>query len=496
MFLRPEADDIAVTLGILNLFGEATVLKTNLQKSNVLPIRCGVTELAALQNLLPCALADFPCKYLGLPLSLKKLTKEQVQPIIDRIADQLPGWKADLMTKAGRMVQVQYVLTAMLIYLIMAFDLPPWAIRAVDKIRRGFLWRGRKDAKGGHCIVAWPKVCLPKELGGLGISDLKSLSWALRMRWVWLQKTEPHRPWANLPIQVPKQVRAFFAVAIYSEVGDGTKTLFWTDRWLHGHCIVDLAPRLLATIPKRMPKQRTVKDALANQTWISDIKGARTVGVMVDYLHLCDILADVLLQPDVEDRHIWRFSSDGQYSAKTAYKGFFVGTISFEPWERIWKTWAPSKCRFFVWLVAHNRCWTADRLARRGLPHPERCPLCDQAMETIDHLLVLCVFAREFWFRLFSQIGLQVYSPQPTEISFHNWWERVSNAASEVLRKGINSLIILGAWTLWTYRNRCVFDGATPSVAGALARAEDERRSWSLAGARGLSLLAVLAPGG
>jgi len=91
IFLRPEVGDIAVTLGILNLFDEATGLKTNLQKSNVLPIRCGVTELAAMQNLLPCALTDFPCKYLGLPLSLKKLTKEQIQPIIDRIADQLPG---------------------------------------------------------------------------------------------------------------------------------------------------------------------------------------------------------------------------------------------------------------------------------------------------------------------------------------------------------------------------------------------------------------------
>jgi hypothetical protein len=33
---------------------------------------------------------------------LKKLTKEQIQPIIDRIADQLPGWKADLMTKVGK----------------------------------------------------------------------------------------------------------------------------------------------------------------------------------------------------------------------------------------------------------------------------------------------------------------------------------------------------------------------------------------------------------
>jgi len=133
-------------------------------------------------------------------------------------------------------------------------------------------------------------------------------------------------------------------------------------------------------------------------------------------------------------------------------------------------------------LVAHNRCWTADYLARYGLPHPEHCPLCDQATESIDHLLVLCVFAREFWFRLFSQIGLQAFSPQHTETSFHNWWERVSNVASEMLRKGINSLIILGEWTLWTHRNKCVFDGAAPSVAGALAVAEDERRSWSLAG--------------
>jgi len=67
------------------------------------------------------------------------------------------------------------------------------------------------------------------------------------------------------------------------------------------------------------------KYALNNRTWTSDIKGALTVGVMVDYFHLWDVLADFHLQPDVEDRHIWRFSSDGQYSAKTAYKGFLWG---------------------------------------------------------------------------------------------------------------------------------------------------------------------------
>jgi hypothetical protein len=71
LFLRPEDVDIAVTMDILNLFGEASGLKTNLQKSTVLPIRCGDGEVAAVQNLLPCPLSDFPCKYLGLPLSLK-----------------------------------------------------------------------------------------------------------------------------------------------------------------------------------------------------------------------------------------------------------------------------------------------------------------------------------------------------------------------------------------------------------------------------------------
>jgi hypothetical protein len=90
----------------------------------VLPIRCGDHELEVIQHELSCALAEFPCKYLGLPLSLKKLKREHLQPIIDRMVDQLSGWKADLLTRAGRKVHVQFVLTSMLIYITMAVDLP------------------------------------------------------------------------------------------------------------------------------------------------------------------------------------------------------------------------------------------------------------------------------------------------------------------------------------------------------------------------------------
>jgi hypothetical protein len=41
-----------------------------------------------------------------------------------------------------------------------------------------------------------------------------------------------------------------------------------------------------------------------------------------------------------------------------------------------WKTWEPPRVRFFIWWACQDRCWTGDRMARRGLPHPPRCPLC------------------------------------------------------------------------------------------------------------------------
>jgi hypothetical protein len=78
----------------------------------------------------------------------------------------------------------------MLIYHAMAIDIPTWGWKAIDKSWRGFFWRGRKEAKGGHSQVAWGKVCRPLELGGIGISSLKELGWALRMRWLWLEKTD------------------------------------------------------------------------------------------------------------------------------------------------------------------------------------------------------------------------------------------------------------------------------------------------------------------
>jgi hypothetical protein len=148
-------------------------------------------------------------------------------------------------SSGSRRVHVQHVLTSMMVYLAMAVDIPKWGLDAIDKIHKGFLWRGRKEARGGHCLVAWGRVCRPLQLGGLGISSFLELCWALRMRWLWLQKTDPTRPWSDLHIKVPGKARAFFMEVVITEVGDGTNTKFWKDKWLYGKRIKDLTPSFI-----------------------------------------------------------------------------------------------------------------------------------------------------------------------------------------------------------------------------------------------------------
>jgi hypothetical protein len=175
---------------------------------------------------------------------------------------------------------------------------------------------------------------------------------------------------------------------------------------------------------------------------------------------------------------LYRFANNGKYSTKAVYESLFIGSTLFKPYERIRQSWASPKCKFFLWLAALQRRWTADWLKKQGLVHRDRCPLYEQEPKTIDHLLADCVFTRQFWFRF----NLQDLTP--------SW---VNDKVQGIVAKGLNSLIILVFWTLWNHRNGCVFDRTTPSADYAIRRAEKEMELWEMAGAK--SLLTTPIPG-
>jgi hypothetical protein len=244
LFLNPTRQDIEGLGAILSAFGRATGLITNLAKSSLSPISCqgiNIQDLAASAGI---AIAPFPCMYLGMPLSIKNLTKADWQALLDKMDRHLATWKARMMSKAGRLEMLNTVLTSLAVYMMTINSMPAWVRKEFDKRRRAWLWAGEAACKGGKCKVNWKTVCRPKRLGGLGVHCIDSFGTALRLRWMWQRWKCQNKPWAHLQVPSTMKERTLFAAATNITIGDGQTARFWTDRWLYGAAPQDLAPDL------------------------------------------------------------------------------------------------------------------------------------------------------------------------------------------------------------------------------------------------------------
>ena len=281
IFARPDERELCAVRDILCCFGNASGLLVNFIKSAVMPIRCGDDLINNIAPTLGCPVKDLPCTYLGLPLSLRKLTRGDLQTVLDKLANKLSFWKARLLSKDGRVVYVQVVMTSTVIYQLMALDLDPWFLKAVDKLRRGFMWVGGEEAQGGNRLVAWPSVCTPRSIGGLGLHNLRWLNAALRARWIWLQKTDTDKSWAGLQFKVQQDAIAMFNASVIITVADGARVLFWEDPWIGGQTVAMIAPAVLPLVRPGIRRKRLVIDGLL------------TVDAVVQYLHLWDAVRAV-----------------------------------------------------------------------------------------------------------------------------------------------------------------------------------------------------------
>lgn len=410
IFCHPSPSDIAAIKGILRVFSDASGLQVNYAKSSTTLLRCDSEIAAPIIAQLGCPIVDLPIKYLGIPLTIRRPTAAQLQPVVDRIAGPLPAWKAKLMNKAGRLVFVKAVLGAIPLHQLLVYAPPKKSLKQIAKIQRGFLWAGRAEANGGHCHVNWNSVCRPISLGGLGVQDLERAGLALRLRWLWYTRTDSSRAWSGLDLQFSPDEHALFFASTYMEVGNGSKALFWEDRWIQGKAVCELAPQLYSCVSKRRRKATTVAAGLTSNSWARDIQGVLGITEIGQYLQLWLTIQSRALT-DKPDQLIWRWTNDGSYSAHSAYLATFPGAVACHSWKLIWKTWAPPRVKFFHWLANLDRCWTADRLARHGLQHHTHCPQCDPAPETMHHLMLKCPFTKTIWHEVLAWLRMTARAP-------------------------------------------------------------------------------------
>lgn len=188
--------------------------------------------------------------------------------------------------------------------------------KEIDKWRCGFLWAGKERASGDQCMVAWGTACLPQRFGGLGIPDLRITSNALRLRWLWLKRTDAARPWRTLELDFgsDRAVQDMFQASIDVLLGDGCLALLWADRWCSSSSPCILAPDLCALMRPRERNRRTVVQATHDKLWIMDITRQLTIPTLRQYLALWRVVEaqGVQLRAGTEDTVSWHSSPSHQ----------------------------------------------------------------------------------------------------------------------------------------------------------------------------------------
>jgi hypothetical protein len=90
LFLRLLSSDVANLQYLLNQFRMATRLCTNIQMSEIFLIRCENLNLSEILGEFQVQQGSFSCKYLGLPLRIGRIRREDKNLLIDKVAEKLP----------------------------------------------------------------------------------------------------------------------------------------------------------------------------------------------------------------------------------------------------------------------------------------------------------------------------------------------------------------------------------------------------------------------
>jgi hypothetical protein len=183
----------------------------------------------------------------------------------------------------------------------------------------------------------------------------------------------------------------------------------------------------------------------------------------------------------------WKWTADGSFSSKMAYRAFFFGRTALPGASQVWHSFAPFKVKFHAWLALRRRCWTADRLARRGLPTHALCKLCHATAETLDHLSLQCPYAMEVWSGTWQRLRLAIPLPD-VQSTLTEWWPAAVEQLSKDDSKCANSLIMLALRSLWLERNARVFDNVHTPATVVVNLVVQEWEMWLSCKRRGRSL--------
>jgi hypothetical protein len=70
---------------VLMVFDQVPGMRINFNKSESIPLSLNDSQINRVAHVLNCHIGSFPFKYLGVPIHFKKLKREDLQPVIDKL---------------------------------------------------------------------------------------------------------------------------------------------------------------------------------------------------------------------------------------------------------------------------------------------------------------------------------------------------------------------------------------------------------------------------
>ncbi|GJZ45079.1 RNA-directed DNA polymerase, eukaryota, reverse transcriptase zinc-binding domain protein [Tanacetum coccineum] len=216
------------------------------------------------------------------------------------------------------------------------------------------------------------------------------------------------------------------------KIGNGCNTLFWLDTWIGNEPLKDSFPRLfklksnplalvcdrapvstsfsnLATragpnayvgtipnnhlaprrpgpVPIQLPHRLLFRWVWNNPLSHAEIEELTIITEPVSHLHLNNEI----------DKWVCPFNEAKSFNAKGMRlyisKANHPSTITQSRWNK----YLPSKVNISTWTIKNRRLPTRLNLDKRGVDlHSIRCPICDDDIESENHLFVECIAAKD-----------------------------------------------------------------------------------------------------
>ncbi|KAK6131947.1 hypothetical protein DH2020_034308 [Rehmannia glutinosa] len=313
-----------------------------------------------------------PVIYLGAPLFKGRCKSSLFDILLSKVKDKISGWDRLLLSMAGRLLLIRFVLSSMPLYFLQVLHVPKVMINKFHRLFARFLW-GSSDSNTKMHWARWTNICFPLEEGGLGLRNLTDINvafeiklwWHLRtgcslwssfMRKKYLSKEAPlcapclshHSPlWRRLV-----KIREIAEQNIYWSVGKGD-IYFWQDVWLPYGSSRDFCPNY----NKRLER---VHDYWVNGTW-----DRRSLSIVLPP-NIVNEICNKFINDGNSDMPTWKLSSDGSFTMKSAWNSVRITRSNSFLFKNLWSPSVRPAISLFIWRLLH--CWVSvdDVLRRRG----------------------------------------------------------------------------------------------------------------------------------